>query len=215
MTKKIFWQDPYLTSLDTRVATVGGQDVTIEETIFYAESGGQESDSGTIGGKIVYQARNSGKAIIYRLEPTHGLQQGDRVNVKIDWIRRYRLMRLHFAAEIVLELFYKNFPGIQKVGAHIAADKARIDFLKEESITPFLAEFGREAQDLIDADLPIVSAFSDEEAERRYWMVEGFAQVPCGGTHLKRTGEVGKILLKRKNIGKGKERVEIFLSDAA
>jgi alanyl-tRNA synthetase len=178
MTKKIFWQDPYLTSLNTRIATVDGQDVTIEETIFYAESGGQEGDNGTIGGKNVYQARKSGKTIIYTLEPSHGLQQGDRVNVKIDWIRRYRLMRLHFAAEIVLELFYKNFPGIEKVGAHIAADKARIDFIKEESIKPLLAEFGREVQDLIDADLSVISAFSDEEAEKRYWMIEGFAHVP-------------------------------------
>jgi len=211
MTKKIFWQDPYLTNLDTRVATVDGPDLTLEETIFYAESGGQESDNGTIGGKSVYQARKSGKAIIYTLDPTHDLQPGDRVNVSIDWTRRYQLMRLHFAAEVVLELFYKKFPGIEKVGAHIAADKARIDFLKEESITPLLATFEHEAQDLIDADLPVISAFSDEEAERRYWMVEGFAQVPCGGTHLKRTGEVGNILLKRKNIGKGKERVEIVL----
>ena len=211
MTKKIFWQDPYLNSLDTRIATVDGQELTLEETNFYAESGGQESDHGTIGGNSVHQARKSGKDIIYTLDPSHGLQQGDQVNVRIDWARRYRLMRLHFAAEVVLELFYKQFPGIEKVGAHIAADKARIDFVKEDNITPLLAEFGRKAQDLIDADLPVISAFSDEAAEKRYWMVEGFAQVPCGGTHLKRTGEVGNIRLKRKNIGKGKERVEIIL----
>ena len=211
MTKKIFWQDPYLNSLDTRIATVDGQELTLEETNFYAESGGQESDHGTIGGNSVHQARKSGKDIIYTLDPSHGLQQGDQVNVRIDWNRRYRLMRLHFAAEVVLELFYKQFPGIEKVGAHIAADKARIDFVKEDNITPLLAEFGRKAQDLIDADLPVISAFSDEAAEKRYWMVEGFAQVPCGGTHLKRTGEVGNIRLKRKNIGKGKERVEIIL----
>ena len=45
----------------------------------------------------------------------------------------------------------------------------------------------------------------------RSWEVEGFARVPCGGTHLKRTGEVGTIALKRKNVGGGKERVEITL----
>ena len=44
----------------------------------------------------------------------------------------------------------------------------------------------------------------------RYWEIEGFARVPCGGTHLKRTGEVGNIALKRKNIGKGKERIEVY-----
>jgi Ser-tRNA(Ala) deacylase AlaX len=56
-----------------------------------------------------------------------------------------------------------------------------------------------------------VSAFSDEAAERRYWEIAGFAQVACGGTHLKSTGEVGKLALKRKNVGKGKERIEIYL----
>ena len=50
-----------------------------------------------------------------------------------------------------------------------------------------------------------------EQNEKRYWKVEGFAKRPCGGTHLKETGEVGKLRLKRKNIGKGKERAEIYL----
>ena len=67
----------------------------------------------------------------------------------------------------------------------------------------------QQAQALVDADHPIVSAFSDEASQRRYWEIDGFARVSCGGTHLKRTGEVGGLTLKRKNIGKGKERVEI------
>ena len=51
----------------------------------------------------------------------------------------------------------------------------------------------------------------DEQDEQRCWEVEGFARVPCGGTHLRRTGEVGVIDLKRKNIGHGKERIEIYV----
>ena len=58
-----------------------------------------------------------------------------------------------------------------------------------------------------------MSAFSDEENQRRCWGIEGFARVACGGTHLKKTGEVGEIDLKRKNVGKGKERIEIYVSD--
>jgi Ser-tRNA(Ala) deacylase AlaX len=65
------------------------------------------------------------------------------------------------------------------------------------------------ANALIAADHPIISAFSDEASERRYWEIEGFGREACGGTHLKRTGEVGAIKLKRDNIGKGKERIEI------
>ena len=66
-------------------------------------------------------------------------------------------------------------------------------------------------QAIIDGNSKIISEFSDEKAERRYWEVKGIAKTGCGGTHLKRTGEVGEIVLKRKNIGRGKERVEVQL----
>ncbi|MNW15619.1 Threonyl and Alanyl tRNA synthetase second additional domain protein [compost metagenome] len=64
---------------------------------------------------------------------------------------------------------------------------------------------------MLSADLPIITAFSDEAAQRRYWHVEGFARMACGGTHPRSTGEIGALKLKRKNTGKGKERIEITL----
>lgn len=211
MMKKLFWQDPYLTHLDTMIASVNGCDVTVSQTIFYAFSGGQESDVGSIGGREVRQARKEGKEIIYTLDEGHGLAVGDAVPMLIDWERRYRLMRLHFAAEIVLELCYRRFNAIQKIGAHIAQDKSRIDFEWVDNLASALPSLQAHANALIREDRPITSAFSDEANERRYWEVEGFARVACGGTHLKRTGEVGAIRLKRRNVGKGKERIEIFL----
>jgi Ser-tRNA(Ala) deacylase AlaX len=66
---------------------------------------------------------------------------------------------------------------------------------------------------IIEADLPIRSEYSNREQEQRYWEIEGFARVSCGGTHPRRTGEVGRISFKRNNIGKGKERIEIYLVD--
>lgn len=211
MTQKIFWQDPYLTHLDTRVTRVDGNDVTVAETIFYAFAGGQESDHGTIGGRRVVQARKEGKEIFYTLEEGHGLNVGEAVTMTIDWERRYRLMRLHFAAELVLELAYQNLNGIEKIGAHISADKARIDFRWAENISAAFPLLETAANQIVQSDAEIVSAYGDEAEERRYWEVVGFARVPCGGTHLKRTGEVGKIQLKRDNIGKGKERVEVYV----
>ncbi len=211
MTHKLFWQDPYRTEAATRVASVLGTEVTLEETIIYALSGGQESDRGTIGGRPVLAARKDGLEIRYHLDEGHGLKAGDPVALTIDWPRRYRLMRLHFAAEIVLELVYKTLGPIEKVGAHIAEDKARIDFAWEGAITPHLPMLAEAARSIVASDQPILSAWSDEAAERRYWKIAEFAEVPCGGTHLKRTGEVGAIDLKRKNIGKGKERIEIYV----
>jgi Ser-tRNA(Ala) deacylase AlaX len=122
-------------------------------------------------------------------------------------------MRLHFAAEIVLELVYQHQPSAKKIGAHIAQDKSRIDFEWSENISTLFPMIEQKARDLIQSNHHIVSAYSDVDAEKRYWEIEGFARVPCGGTHLRRTGEVGEITLKRKNVGKGKERIEIYVSD--
>lgn len=215
MTEKVFWQDPYLAQLDTRITGVNGGEVTVERTIFYAFAGGQESDAGTLGDRQVLQARKAGQEIVYTLDEGHGLKPGDPARMVIDWQRRYRLMRLHFAAEIILELAYQNLAPIEKIGAHIAPDKARIDFEWGQNISLAFPLLKEKASALITADHPITSAFSDEAQEERYWEIEGFARVPCGGTHLRRTGEVGEIELKRKNVGRGKERIEIYLVDGA
>jgi len=213
MTRKIFWEDPYLTQIETRITSVKDNDITVEQTIFYALCGGQESDHGTIGTNRVLQARKEGKEIVYTLERGHCLKPGDQVRMNIDWERRYKLMRLHFAAEIVLELVYQHWGSVKKIGAHITQDKARIDLEWGENISKVLPVIEKEALGIIKSNQEIVSAFSDEEAEKRYWKIREFSQVPCGGTHLRKTDEIGEIELKRKNIGKGKQRIEIYLSE--
>jgi Ser-tRNA(Ala) deacylase AlaX len=211
VTVKQFWIDPYQTELTTTITHIDGNQIQLSETIFYAESGGQESDTGSIDGHEVVKAEKAGNSIIYTLACAADFHIGQSVLVKIDWPRRYSLMRLHFAAEVVLELFYKALPNLEKMGAHISETKSRIDFEWPESISSMLPDIQAQAQLLIDADLPIEKGFSDEQAERRYWKLDDFAQVPCGGTHVKSTIELGSIKLKRKNVGKGKERVEIYL----
>lgn len=210
MTRKLFWTDPYLTSLATSVTSVADNTITLRETIFYAFSGGQESDTGTIHGLPVLAAEKFGLDIRYVLPEEHRLHPGDPVRVMIDWERRYRLMRLHFAAELILELVFRTLSGIEKIGAHISVDKARLDFAWPESLKPHFPGLKARAQEIIDRDVRIISAFSDEEKQLRYWEIPEFARVPCGGTHLGRTGEVGTIRLKRNNIGKGKERIEVY-----
>lgn len=211
MTHKVFWDDPYQVELESTVSRVDGPCIELEETIFYAESGGQESDAGTIGGIQVIKAEKQGLSIVYTLEHAPNFQAGAVVTTQIDWAHRYALMKLHFAAEVVLEVVTHRFPEMTKVGAHISADKSRIDFEWHESVKPLLPELQQQAQSVIDSHADIISDFSDTSEQRRYWKVDGFAQVPCGGTHLKNTSEVGRIQLKRKNIGKGKERIEIGL----
>lgn len=185
--------------------------VTLRETIFFAFSGGQESDRGTIGGHEVLDARKIGTEILYTLPAGHGLKAGDLVKVDIDGPRRLALMRLHFAAELVLWTMLARHGAPEKIGAHISPDKARIDFRWEGSIAPVLPDVAACVNRLIKENRPIESAFSDEAAERRFWRIDGVGEMACGGTHPKRTGEIGPVRLRRRNIGSGRERIEITL----
>ena len=212
--EKLFWQDAYLARVDTRIVQVDGDRVRLAATNFFAFSGGQESDSGTIGGHAVTKAEKDGLDIVYTLAPDHALRAGDDVEVAIDWARRYALMRHHFAAEMVLQLVYRLRPGIVRVGAHIAPAKARIDFESERNIGELFEATQAETAALISAAKPIVTAFSDEATQRRYWEVDGFARMACGGTHPRTTAEIGALTLKRKNQGKGTERIDITLGAA-
>jgi Ser-tRNA(Ala) deacylase AlaX len=213
MTRKVFWDDPYRTTLDAVVTHVDGDQVQVDSTIFFAFSGGQESDAGSFGGFPVVKAEKRGIDIVYTLPHGHTLRVGDVATWQIDWDRRYRLMRLHFAAEMVLQLVYRLRPGIERIGAHISQDKARIDFASDVSLLPWFAEIESAAVDLTKRDLPIVTDYSDVQAQRRFWKVDGFATMACGGTHPRSTGEIGALKLKRKNQGKGKERIEITLAE--
>lgn len=208
--KKVFWENPYQSKLTTRVASVSDNRILFEDTIAFSFSGGQESDKAWINGLAITNSEIEGNLIYYTLPEKHGLSPGDLVTMEIDWPRRYRLMRLHFAAELVLELVTRKL-GIKKMGAHIAESKARIDFAYDKNISPILESLLTEYNEIIARNATIKTGFSDVKNQRRYWEIESFSKVPCGGTHVKSTAEVGFVTLKRINIGGGKERIEIRL----
>lgn len=209
--EKTFWEDPYLTTLSAQVTGVNENVITVNKTIAFAFSGGQASDEGTINKHRILKAEKVGQEIFYTIEVPHDLKVGDDVNIEIDWDIRYRIMRLHFAAEIILELVNQLLDKPEKIGANITDRKARIDFVWEGNISKKFDLLLGEANRIIQADYPIISGFGDRKKEMRFWEVKGFGKVSCGGTHLRTTGEVGQIKLKRDNIGKNKERIEIVL----
>jgi len=209
--EKVFWSNPYQTEIEAIVKSVSGSMITIDRTIFFAFSGGQESDSGTINEFNVVKAEKIGKEIYYTIDSEHNIKTAEKVFIRIDWPRRYRIMRLHFAAELVLELIYQKYNYPEKIGAHIGENKSRIDFSWVGNIAESFPLLQKELKRIIENDIEIKSEYSDPENETRYWEIEGIGRVACGGTHLRRTSEVGELKLKRENIGKGKERVEITL----
>lgn len=227
--KKVFWVDPYLTRLETKVLNVQGNEIVFEETIGYSESGGQESDKVTINGMQVLSSRMdkcSPFFIYYTLPEGHGLSIGGHVCMEIDWPRRNRLMRLHFTCELVLILMNRLFNGtqegielkpeeidtvIRKRGAHMAETGARIDFECSKNISEYFPSILSEYNKIIAADLNIEKGFLNEEQEVRYWRLPNIATVPCGGTHVRSTAEIGAIDLKRERANKGVERIRITL----
>lgn len=230
--KKLFWVDPYLTKLETTVYAVNGNEIVLNETIAYSESGGQESDKATINGLDVLSSRmDRGEPflIYYMLPEGHGLSAGDKVFMEIDWLRRNRLMRLHFTCELVLvlmnRLFNKTPEGVElqpeeidtiikKRGAHMSEEGARIDFECSVNISEYFFSILNEYQKIIDADLPIEKGYLNEAKQIRFWRLPNIALIPCGGTHVHSTGEIGAIDLKRDRANKGVERIRITLQNS-
>ncbi len=216
MLTKLFWQDPYMTECRARVVRIDGTVVKLDQTIFFAFSGGQESDSGTIGGIRVINAikRGDKESIIdieYELEKEPDFKVGEEVEVKIDGKRREKLRKLHSAAHIVYYFVVEKIGKLKIVGSHISEEKARIDFLYDTSLNTVLLELQDRVNAFLHENHGICMKMDDRKPDLRWWTCEQW-KMPCGGTHPLSTREIGKIQLQRKNIGSGKERIEIRLA---
>ena len=210
--RKLFWEDPYLKECAATVESINGNEVRLSQSIFFAFSGGQESDSGTINGIPVKEARKEADGgITYILGSPPTFAPGAEVHVKIDWDKRYRIMKLHTAAHVVWFLFEKK-TGVKKlIGSNVTNEKSRIDYEFPESVSSILPELEKEVNELISKGMEIKTYADSSNSERRWWEM-GEWKCPCGGTHLKNLKEIGALKLKRKNLGKGKERIEITLA---
>ena len=217
--RKLFWEDAYLKECTAKVESINGNEVKLSQSIFFAFSGGQESDSGTIGGIPVKEARKDADGgITYVLENAPAFSSGQEVRVAIDWEKRYRIMKLHTAAHIVWFLFEKKTGVKTLIGSNVTNEKSRIDYEFPESVSSLLPELEKEANELIAKGAEIKTYYDTGNgqpgtgnSERRWWEMGEF-KCPCGGTHLRNLKEIGALKLKRKNLGKGKERIEITLA---
>ena len=211
-TKKLFNDDPYLISFRGKVVRVDGNLLELDQTAFYPEGGGQIGDTGVIGGVRVVDTQKNNGTIRHVLEAPPVFQIGDEVGGEIDWDRRYLIMKLHSAAHIMEHFLWQSIGMMDRVGSRVDEKKDRADYVYEgrlpaeglakaqEDTNAFLAE-GHEITIRPDHDRP----------EMRIWRC-GPMEMPCGGTHVRDTSEIGAVKLKRKNPGKGVERVETSLA---
>ncbi|MDR2094368.1 MAG: alanyl-tRNA editing protein [Treponema sp.] len=213
MSIKLFWEDTYSARNDARVTSVEGDVITVDRTVAFAFPGGQVFDTGTIGGKPIVDARYDKEKleVYYTLPRDHGLKTGDTVTVEIGWDRRYALMKLHFIAELALVVLCNHYGRHKLYRADILPEKAVLGFEWEIDIAEAFPLLETKLKELIAQDISIISNWEDKAAEKRYWEIPGLAKVPCGGTHLKKTGEIGGFSLKKTSPGSGKAEFELYL----
>lgn len=205
MVRKLFWEDPYQTQCQCKVTAKYGDVVRVDQSIAYAFSGGQESDYGTIGGYQILDANKRGLDIEYTLEP-NDLEVGDEVEMKIDFDRRYKLMKNHFLGDLILLIIRNRIDEGERIGAHVSEEHSRIDLAIDFNISTLFDHILEEVNRIKEGGYEIETGYTDVATQIRYWQIEGY-KGRCGGTHIKNTNELGNITLKRKNLGKNKERI--------
>jgi len=238
MTDPLFTDDSYLKECTATVVAVEEKGVLLDRTCLYARSGGQPGDSGTMrweGGEAVVAEAIKGEAgaILHGLAPGSAAPPvGATVTLALDWERRHRHMRMH----TTLHLLCSILPGIYATGNQIGAEKSRLDVDLAEP--PAKEWFTQKLAELVAADHPISTTWiSESELDANPALVRtlsvqpprGAGRVrlvrigtevapidlqPCGGTHVRSTGEIGRVeVTKLESKGRQNRRIHIVLGD--
>jgi len=231
MIEWLFWRDAYMREFSAQILSIRDGALVLDRTCFFPEGGGQVSDSGTLNGVRVVNVRSDGDEILHLVEDLSCFKEGQEVRGVIDWGRRYRIMRLHSAAHVVFFCFQTKFdPDCTASSGRVDEEKERSDYLFTKELTPDVLKMIEDyANETIARGLDVKIWFEDVEVRevnpwtgvaapvgaglRRKWKIEGFPEMECGGTHVKNTSEIGRIVLKKgKNPGRGRKRIEVYLA---
>lgn len=235
MTEELFRHDSYIKERAASVVRIKDSDgqraIELDRTVFYPMGGGQPGDTGTLSGpggkvEIVDTRYGDGGAILHIVAGDAALPAvGDAVTASIDWQRRYRHMRMHTALHLLGAVLRYGVTG-----GNIAADRSRLDFDMEDTVDRDAVDAALHA--LVAGNHPVGCRWiSDEElaanpelvrtmsvqppkgaGKVRLLEIENIDLQPCGGTHLKSTGEVGSVRVSKvEKKGKHNRRVYIEL----
>jgi misacylated tRNA(Ala) deacylase len=232
MVEELFRQDAYLKQADAIVTAVEDRGVRLDRSIFYPTGGGQPGDTGVLrwdGGeaKIVDTVKADGNDVLLVLAPDAPKPAvGTPVRCELDWERRYKHMRMHTALHVMSAVIKGNVTGGQ-----VNADKSRLDFNLEGEV-PTKEWVTEEINKILATDHPVVPEWvTDEELTSRPELVKTMSVRPpmgqgrvrllsidgvdlqaCGGTHVARTAEIGRVeCIKVENKGKMNRRFIIAL----
>ena len=240
MTTLLFQADSYLREFDAMVTATddGARTVTLDQTAFYPGGGGQPHDTGTLraGERSwpVERVEKRGGEVVHLLGGDGPLPEpGEAVCGKLDWERRYRLMRTHTAMHVLCGAIWREF-GAQVTGGQMYLDRARMDFELDDLNPERVRQIEERANAAIAAGAPVtVRILPREEAfaipdlirTKINLLPEGLAEVRVvsvgeldtqadGGTHVADAREVGGIrVVGTRSKGKINKRLEVELID--
>ncbi len=224
MTERLYLSDPYLTRFRSRVVRTlpldGRLAVVLERSAFYPEGGGQPGDQGSLGTVAVVDTQERDGEVLHLVNASSW--SADEVDGQIDWPRRFDHMQQHHGQHLLSAAFLRVHRA-PTVSFHLGEKTCTIDLdCPIDRLSPAaLRAAEAAANESVWQDHPVIARdFSGEERARltlrkepvkgdRVILVEGVDASPCGGTHPRRTGEVGCIaVLRAQRWGSGAARVE-------
>ena len=230
ITSEIFRVDPYKNECEAKILDFGHNWIILDQTVFYAEGGGQLGDTGLIKvGQQEIQIENTIKEndlIKHIFNSEFDFEIGENVTCIIDWERRYKLMKMHTSLHLLCSLV-----NAKVTGGSVGDGKGRLDFNLD--FKPNKEELKDNLNDLIQGNHDItISWISAQELDKNPNLVKTMSVLPprtngsirmvrigdnidyqpCGGTHVKNTSEIGLVEINKvENKGKLNKRVAISL----
>lgn len=232
-----FYLDPYQTTLHTTVLSHDERGLVLADTLCYPLGGGQPGDTATLqladGSQLAITDTRRDKAsreIVHQLAAgSPQLAAGSAVTLQLDWARRHRHMRVHTCLHLLSCVIRAGVTG-----GNLTADSGRLDFDLPEGMELDRDHIERELNALIAANHAVTVQMTSGEALRaqpeliktmsvtppldlpeiRLIAIDGIDLQPCGGTHVRQTGEIGQVLVKKiESKGARNKRVVVALAD--
>ncbi len=236
MTELFYMDDSYLREFEATVTAVREGAVTLNRTAFYPGGGGQPHDTGVLiwdgVERTVTKVKKQGSEVWHWLEGNPPAV-GTVVTGRLDWERRYRLMRTHTALHILCGVIWRDY-GASVTGGNMKPGNARMDFELESMSVDFAETVERKINEEVAAarpvtwrELPREEAFQIPDLIRtkinllppqitrvRVVEIEGLDLQADGGTHVRNTREVGPIkVVGHTSKGRINKRLRIALED--
>jgi alanyl-tRNA synthetase len=205
--------------------------VELDRTAFYPGGGGQDPDVGIIAGFVVSDVQSKGGALMHKV-PGNNLQVGQEVEGHIDWPRRFDLMRAHTGEHLLFSALKRLVEDLELVKIAITPTKksfivkGKLDWdivFQAETMVNHVIAKNDETEDVhVGRDDPLV-AESRVKLERipgdriRLVRIGDFDLAACAGVHVRRTGEIGMLLVEKVSSAKpaGDQEIEFKVGEEA